>query len=1023
MRPVLLEMEAFGPYSQPTTVDFERMGSGLFLITGNTGSGKTMIFDAMTYALFGKTSGSRRLPDSLRSDLTDAKPWVRLTFDHLGTRYTVRREPPYWRETRTGNRTKVSPTAELIVDGKMVSTSVREIDSRIGDILGMDAEQWNQIVMLAQGEFMKLLDTDSKNRTEILRNLFGTDHFRRLQETLARMCSEKGDTYRHRKAEADERLSQIVTDLVDDLTSLPRGEQEKVIEATISADRAAVDAVRSRSEEAEGRYRTAVERRAEAAGIKSKFDELDTVNARKVSLRHREGEISALRIRRDMIGRSQPVVEAEADLKAARSALRKAEDEGEAAAKELERLEKVRENIMKDAERAAEMTARASLLSAANARIEESLPRYARARELTEALSKMNAELETVSSAEARSRVETDGIRAELQGISDRLAGAAEARSGISVARMESERLAEELDRSKAARSAGVACIDAENSVRTLESSFTVHDNQAKTAADQVSLAESLFFRLQAGMLASSLAEGQPCPVCGSVHHPSPATVPEGVPTEEELTKLRRKRDREYSAREKVVADLAQRRTEYETSLERLREASGTSGTAAEAMDALDAMISDSESRLAESRRRLNEMEILLRSMAEMESRREMLEKSLADGEAGLAEMESRREMLERSRAATEAQLAEVATGLELSSEEEARETLHRNRVDIQSAEALSNIVANRKAQSEGQFAVQNDRLRKSEEEVRGLVPRVDEAGARLSALLDAMGVDLDGFHDLMSTDLDELNASISAFESEESYCRSRSAELTAELEGLERPDMGAVEAAVAEAMEAKEAVAEELAHAMEVLKGNSDAWAFLRTRWDEIDAKGRELDALQRMSDVANGRLTGARKVQFEQYIQAVYFNRVLQCANRRLSDMSGGRFELRRRAEDDNNRSQTALDIDVLDNFTGKVRSVKSLSGGESFKAALSLALGLSDSIQMMAGGSRVDALFIDEGFGSLDSDSLEQALDVLDSLTAGDVMVGVISHVDLLRERIDRRITVTREKGGSRVEDSVD
>ena len=343
--------------------------------------------------------------------------------------------------------------------------------------------------------------------------------------------------------------------------------------------------------------------------------------------------------------------------------------------------------------------------------------------------------------------------------------------------------------------------------------------------------------------------------------------------------------------------------------------------------------------------------------------------------------------------------------------------------MDIQSAEALSNIVANRKAQSEGQFAVQNDRLRKSEEEVRGLVPKVDEAGARLSALLDAMDMDLDGFHDLMSTDLDELNASISAFESEESYCRSRSAELTAELEGLERPDMGAVEAAVAEATEAKEAVAEELAHATEVLKGNSDAWAFLRTRWDEIDAKGRELDALQRMSDVANGRLTGARKVQFEQYIQAVYFDRVLQCANRRLSDMSGGRFELRRRAEDDNNRSQTALDIDVLDNFTGKVRSVKSLSGGESFKAALSLALGLSDSIQMMAGGSRVDALFIDEGFGSLDSDSLEQALDVLDSLTAGDVMVGVISHVDLLRERIDRRITVTREKGGSRVEASVD
>ena len=176
-------------------------------------------------------------------------------------------------------------------------------------------------------------------------------------------------------------------------------------------------------------------------------------------------------------------------------------------------------------------------------------------------------------------------------------------------------------------------------------------------------------------------------------------------------------------------------------------------------------------------------------------------------------------------------------------------------------------------------------------------------------------------------------------------------------------------------------------------------------------------------MADVANGRLTGSRKVQFEQFVQARYFDRVLECANRRLADMSGGRFELLRRADDDGKRSQTALDIDVLDNFTGKVRSVQSLSGGESFKAALSLALGLSDSIQMMAGGSRVDALFIDEGFGSLDSESLNQALDVLDNLTAGNVMVGVISHVDLLRERIDRKISVTREKGGSRVEVSVD
>ena len=829
MRPVLLEMEAFGPYSQPTTVDFGRMGSGLFLITGNTGSGKTMIFDAMTYALFGRTSGSRRSPDSLRSDLTSVKPWVRLTFDHLGTRYVVRREPPYWRETRTGTRTRTSATAELYINGTLATTSVKEVDSRVRDILGMDADQWNQIVMLAQGEFTKLLDTDSKNRTEILRNLFGTDHFRNLQETLARMCSEKEATFKHRRAEADEKVAEIVTDLTDDLPSLPREEQARIIEATIAADMAAVDTLKSRRDEAERVYRAAVERRAEAAGIAARFDEMDSVAARAEALRQREGEISELRSRRDMIGRSQPVVEAESELRIVRTALRKAEDDGEAATRELERLRKARDNIENDAKRAASMTAEASALSAANTRIEESLPRYARSRELSERLSKARAELETVSKAKEESESRLNALRVELQDVAERLKGSSDAQSNIAVERMTVERMAEDLERIRSARNAGISCIDAENSVRTLESSFAVHDNQARTAAEQVSQAESLFFRSQAGMLASSLTEGTPCPVCGSVHHPSPATVPEGMPTEDDLIRLRKRRDREDSAREKVATELAQRRAEYEAGLARLREASGTSGTATEAMDALDAMMRDSETRLTESRMRLKEMEILVRSAEMLSSRHAHLERSVADCEDGIVRMESGRASLERDVAALGAQLEEVSAGLELSSEEEARRTLERNRVAIREAEALSIIVAQRTAQSDNQMAVQRDRLEKSERDVEELVPRVDEAGARLSALLDAMGMDLDGFHELMSTDLDALNEEVSRFENEESYCRSRSTELAVELEGRERPDMESAEREVSEATEAKEAVAEELAHAGEVLRSNSDTWGGQR--------------------------------------------------------------------------------------------------------------------------------------------------------------------------------------------------
>ena len=258
MKPIMLEMEAFGPYAGRTVVDFSRMGSGLFLITGNTGSGKTMIFDAMTYALFGRTSGSRRTPDSLRSDLTSAKPWVSLTFEHLGTRYTVRREPPYARETRTGRVTKTTATAELYIDGRLASSSVREVDSRIEDILNMTEGQWNQIVMLAQGEFMKLLDTDSKTRTDILRNLFGTDEYRALQDSLSKVSSEKTDTYKYRRREADERLRTFVTSLTDDIVGLPREEQADVIARTLDLNAAEAESLRSARDAAEAEYRTAL---------------------------------------------------------------------------------------------------------------------------------------------------------------------------------------------------------------------------------------------------------------------------------------------------------------------------------------------------------------------------------------------------------------------------------------------------------------------------------------------------------------------------------------------------------------------------------------------------------------------------------------------------------------------------------------------------------------------------------------------------------------------------------------------
>ncbi len=1023
MRPILLEMEAFGPYSERTVVDFERMGSGLFLITGNTGSGKTMIFDAMTYALFGKTSGARRAAETLRSDLTDSRPMVRLVFDHLGTRYEVTRSPPYLRRDSKGNEKRTNPTAELRVAGQIATSTVKEVNSRVEGILGMNADQWGQIVMLAQGEFMRLLDTDSKVRTEILRNLFGTDRFRFVQEVLSDVSREKGEAFRHRSAEAVERLSEFKTDLAEDLTSLPREDLRTVMRATIERDQAGISALTSRREEADRGYTAAVERRAKAEELQRRFMELDSMASRMAELDARRGEIEGMSSTLEMLRRSAPLVKAEEEMAAVRRSLQAAEDEEDDSESRLEAAKTSMEALGPEREEAARRMAEAAALSMANARIGDSIPRYAKADSLRARISELERSALNLDRSICASRNDLAKASAELEAIRSKISGSADIGTRTDMQRMVVDGLAERLSELSSKRSAGAACLDAETEMKRLESSFAMHDRQAKALAVEVESAESLFLRSQAGLLARGLSEGVPCPVCGSVHHPSPAAVPDGVPTEAELSKLRKRKEKEDQARSRAAEELASTRASYGSMIASLREASGTDSDASAALEALDGMIADQGRELAEARRELNSLESLALGLERFRTEETELAGMVSDLESSLREMESRRADATSALAGGRSELAAISEGLEFANEAEALEAVRTNSMTIESAEALERSVSERAAALDREVAVQESRLTAARGRIQELVPRLDEAGSRFVSMLREFGLDREGFDRLMGTDHGALESAVSEFRREESYVTGRLNELRTELDNTERPDLAAAEAEVQRCTGIREEAARELAEVTDRCRGNESVARFLEERWAELEEKAKEVEALERMSDVANGRAAGSRKIQFEQYIQTMYFERVLGCANARLSQMSGGRFELRRKETAGDNRSQTALDIDVLDNLTGKVRTVKSLSGGESFKAALSLALGLSDSIQMTAGGSRVDALFIDEGFGSLDSDSLEQALKVLDGLTDGDVMVGVISHVDLLKERILKQISVTRTKEGSVIHQTVD
>lgn len=1023
MRPLVLRMEAFGPYSSPTTVDFTRMGSGLFLITGNTGSGKTMIFDAMTYALFGQTSGSRRSSESLHSDLTSAKPRVSLEFEHLGTRYEVVREPPYMKATRSGELKKTPPKAELYSNGEILASSVRDVNTRVEGILGMDSEQWGQIVMLAQGEFMKLLDTNSKDRTQILRNLFGTDAYRDLQETLAKLSSEKGSSYRHMVEDTDGKLSEFRTDLTDDLVGMPREEQSKVIMLTIDRDDSAVKALGCRKKEADEAYMAAVEKKAEAGSLDAKFQELEAVERRLTDLDSRREEFEGKVAMRDMIARSAPVAAAETEMKAQNARLRTVEEELESAEAGIGRLTETLSELGSRSEEVERARKEVDELGFANSRIRDMMPRYARARSLSDTVQRLEGTIDQTSRSRESSQKSLAEFETELSDVVSRIEGSSDAEARLASGAAKLETIRAESNRLRNERTSGSATLELESQIRRLENSFSMHDTQVRSLSDQLESSESLFLRSQAGMLASGLVDGEPCPVCGSVHHPSPASVPDGVPDRESINRLRKRKEKEEDARSKAAEELAARRAEYGTGLARLRKASGCEGDASACMDALDRTIADSDDRESELATEVRDLKMLISGLEKLRERRSYLEDRREYMRRSVEDLSQRMSSLEAELAAARAEMATVCEGLTYGSEEEALAAMRSNEGVIAERTAFIEDIGSRKSRAEKDLAVLTNGKEQAEREINTLVPLIDEAGRRLDSMLTDLGLDMEGFHRLSGIDIDALNTEITGYTSERDHCAMRSSELRTELDGRARPDMEEVERAVDECVAVRDSIGEELAVASERLNRNRSLWESLQARWEELEKRGKELDALQEMADAANGKLTGHVRIQFEQFVQARYFDRVLESANSRLSDMSGGRFELCRKIDSTDLRSQTALDIDVLDNFTGKVRTVKSLSGGESFKAALSLALGLSDTIQMVAGGCRVDALFIDEGFGSLDSDSLNQALDVLDGLTAGNVMVGVISHVDLLRERIDRKICVTRRKEGSVVETVVD
>ena len=919
MRPVKLTISAFGPYVGRTVLDLEKLGEGgLYLITGDTGAGKTTIFDAITFALYGEASGNNREPSMLRSKYApaDMPTEVELVFDYGGKRYTVRRNPEYQRTSkRGGGMTPERASAELTMPDGSVCTKLSEVDAQIRAILGVNRRQFSQIAMIAQGDFLKLLLADTRERREIFREIFKTELFGALQDKLREEASEVNKQCDAAKASVLQYINGAMCDPEDvmniELKSAKEGKMltenaaeliVRILESDVSK-KCSVDDLISRIDAELAELVKAI------GNAESQRQTLNSIRTAEKMLNDLIPKVAELKNLFDSAQAKKPRAD---ELKSREIAFRNHLNYYN----ELE--QKLKEE--KDKRGSAEKCARMLVSKKSEKAIAE---------QKLNALKKELSELE--SAAETRQSLigQREQLRKELAEL-DRLSGS------IS----ELGRLMEAYQRA-------------------------VNDyNRVKAGADEASedynAKNRAFLDDQAGVLAQTLVEGQPCPVCGSTEHPHKAKRSDRAPSKQELERLK-------ANAEKAQADAA----------EKSRIAGELKGSAKTAMENVKSGITN----LLSEDVKISEAEGLV--------------KRARDEKAKLLES------IDRS-----------------ISEEQKR---------VERKKELSDIIPN----SESALAKLGGEISGLESDIAGHISAADEIGRRIAELRKGLE-----YPDRASAQrhLDELVAARTEIEreiadAEKSYRESDGhiTELRAKIDSLKKLPLESADADVDNLKAQQETFAQkknELTAQRDILNrrigANEDALKNLREKSEELSDLEKKAVWIGSLSKTANGTLTGKERIMLETYAQTSYFERIIRRANLRLLKMTGGQYELRRREVADSNRGQSGLELDVVDHWEGGTRSVKTLSGGESFKASLSLALGLADEVQSSAGGIRIDTMFVDEGFGSLDEESLSQAISTLAELSEGNRLVGIISHVGELKRRIDRQIVVKKDRtGGSRAE----
>lgn len=906
MRPVYIRMSAFGPYAGIQELNMEELGAGgLYLVTGDTGAGKTTIFDAITFALYGEASGDSREAGMLRSKYADPSvpTEVELTFIYGGKTYKVCRNPEYERPTKRGTgMTMQKAEAELIYPDGRVVTKPKDVTAAVTEIMGVNREQFCQIAMIAQGKFRDLIEKGTTERQKIFREIFRTAPYQQVQDIL------KGK-YRALEREC-ETLRESVKQYIQGILWNKDASEE-----------------------------TPVEEVMELLTEQNKADQ--EIQA---------GLLEELQQKEQVLQKIRSELERDRERKKRQKLYLELQDKRQ---EQQEQLVEVRRRYQGEQEKGPERQRIGDEIS----RLESLMPQYLHLEELKKNERADQDEREKLSGKQRQYEAKQEELKGKIQEGREAGESLADAPEEYQKLLFESEKHQKYMERLQ-------NLLKVILQYEKLQQDLLVKQREYRTVRDRVQKKESeyrvknqAFLDEQAGILAQTLVEDQPCPVCGSIHHPAPAEQNPGAPSKDELELLQQ---------------------ELEQCRVREAEASRKAGE----------LLGNVQSRAESIKREAEGLELT----------------------GTLEEMKHQLANLQKQGQTTEKQLQQEKG---LASEKVKQKDMW-NRLLPEQEKALEKVTEELQQIRERQAAVESKQKAAGEEIQRltGVLPYPGQKEAQ------EKHIELVQKQNEMKRQLEQAEKAVQTAEVEIAGTEGRLKELRQQLEEAVEADTEALRQKQAEIETEKAACEERGKELHHRIQNNQSVLKNLQNRSKELVEKEKQYTMVRSLAVTALGNIPGKEKIMLETYVQMTYFDRIIARANTRLMVMTGGQYEMKRRRGSSNLRSQSGLELDVIDHYNGSERSIRTLSGGESFQASLSLALGLADEIQASAGGIRLDTMFVDEGFGSLDSESLEQAVQALAGLAESKRLVGIISHVDELKNRIDRQIVVKKERSGGSI-----